>query len=134
MNAIEHQMKTLRMPSMAQCWTSLMETRRHAELSLEDGLKFLLQAEQDGRLASRQARLVKEAHFRYQTSLQDIIFDSSRGLDKSKIMSLATCEYIKQGVPIIITGPTGAGKSWLASALGYQACLSYIFRSIPTQF
>jgi hypothetical protein len=53
MNAIEHQMKTLRMPSMAQCWTSLMETRRHAELSLEDGLKFLLQAEQDGRLASR---------------------------------------------------------------------------------
>ena len=61
MNAIEHQMKTLRMPSMAQCWTSLMETRRHAELSLEDGLKFLLQAEQDGRLASRQARLVQQS-------------------------------------------------------------------------
>jgi len=124
MNVIEHQMKSLRMPSMAKCWSSLIETRRHAELSLEDGLQFLLQAEQDGRLASRHARLVKEAHFRYQTSLQDILFDSSRGLDKSKIMSLATCEYIKQGVPIIITGPTGAGKSWLASALGYQACLS----------
>jgi len=39
-------------------------------------------------------------------------------------MSFATCEYIKQGGTIIIPSPTGAGKSWLASALGYQACLS----------
>jgi DNA replication protein DnaC len=50
-------------------------------------------------------------------------FDSTRGLEKSRVLELATCNYIRQGVPILITGAAGTGKSWLASALGYQACL-----------
>jgi len=123
MNEIENQMKSLKMPSMAQCWTSLVETRRHTELSLEDGLQLLLQAERDGRIANRNARLVKNAHFRYQASIESSVFDAGRGMDKLKVMSLASCEYIKQGVPVIITGPAGTGKSWIASALGYQACI-----------
>ena len=49
-------------------------------------------------------------------------FDVSRGLDKNRVMELATCRYIKSGVPVIITGPAGTGKSWLATALGHQAC------------
>ena len=123
MNEISKQMKSLRMPSMAQCWESLLETRRHSELSLEDGLQILLQAEHDGRLANRNARLIKDARFRYKASIQDSLFDSTRGIDKSKIMSLATCDYIRQGASVIITGAAGTGKSWLGSALGHQACL-----------
>lgn len=124
MNEITIQLKSLRLPSMAQCWESLVETHRQSDLSLEDGLQFLLQAERDGRLASRNARLIKEAHFRYQASIQESLFDSSRGIDKAKVLSMSTCEYIRRGIPVTITGAAGTGKSWLASALGYQACLS----------
>lgn len=124
MREIENQLKGLRMPSMAQGWASLVETRRHTDLSLEDGLQLLLQAEYDGRLASRNARLIREARFRYQASIHESVFDSTRGIDKGKVMALSTCEYIRQGAPVLITGAAGTGKSWLASALGYQACLS----------
>lgn len=124
MDEIANQLKSLRMPGMANCWTSLLETRRVAELSLADGLQLLLQAEYDGRKENRNTRLIKEAHFRYHASVQELIFDASRGFDKTLILRLATGEYIKQGIPVIITGAAGTGKSWLATALGYQACLS----------
>ena len=124
MNEITTQLKALRMPAMAQCWEALVETRKQRDLSLEDGLQLLLQAEHDGRMASRNARLIKDAHFRYQSSIQESFFDSTRGVDKAQVLSLSTCEYIRRGVPIIITGAAGTGKSWLASALGHQACMS----------
>lgn len=95
-----------------------------AELSLGDGLQLLLQAEHDTRKQNRNARLIKEAHFRYQSSIEELVFDASRGFDKTLILHLATGGYIKQGIPVIITGAAGTGKSWLATALGYQACLS----------
>ena len=50
-------------------------------------------------------------------------FDTCRGLDKNRVMELASCAFIKRGIPVIITGPAGTGKSWLATALGHQACL-----------
>lgn len=124
MDEIANQLKCLRMPSMANCWTSLLETRRVAELSLSDGLQLLLQAEHDGRKQHRNDRLVKEAHFRYRSSIEELVFDASRGFDKALILRLATGEYIRQGIPVIITGAAGTGKSWLATALGYQACHS----------
>ena len=124
MDEIANQLKSLRLSSMANCWTSLLETHRVTELSLNDGLQLLLQAEHDGRKENRNARLIKEAHFRYQSSIEELILDASRGFDKTLILHLATGEYIKKGIPVIITGATGTGKSWLATALGYQACLS----------
>ncbi len=123
MNEISSQMKSLKLASMAKYWDTLVETRKHTELSLEDGLQLLLQAEKDGRRENRNARLIKEAHFRYNASIQESLFDSARGVDKVKVMSLSSCEYIRQGLPVTITGAAGTGKSWLASALGYQACL-----------
>jgi DNA replication protein DnaC len=124
MNVIENELKSLRLPGMAQCWLSLLETRRIDALSVEDCLQLLLQAEKDHRRTNRNARLIKEARFRYQASLEEVIFDAARGVDKSKVFRLATCDYIRQGTPVIITGATGTGKSYLATALGYHACLN----------
>lgn len=124
MDEISNQLKNLRMPGMANCWTSLLETHRMADLSLEDGLQLLLQAEFDARKENRNARLIKEARFRYQATIEELVMDASRGMDKALVLRLATGEYIKQGVPVIITGAAGTGKSWLATALGYQACLT----------
>jgi DNA replication protein DnaC len=124
MDLIANDLKSLRMPGMAQCWLSLQETRQAGTLSLSDGLQLLLQAEKDQRKLNRNARLIKEAGFRYQTSLDELAFDSARGIEKNKVLQLASCEFIRQGAAILISGATGTGKSWLATALAYQACLS----------
>ena len=123
MEEISMQLKSLRLPGMAACWDSLVETRRMDGLSLHDGLELMLQAEREQRTSNRNARLLKEARFRYQASIEEVCFDPKRGLEQAKVMSLATCDYIRKGLPILITGPAGTGKSWLASALGHQACL-----------
>lgn len=124
MDLIANELKSLRMPGMAQCWLSLQETRKIDALSFTDGLQLLLQAEKDQRKENRNTRLIKEARFRYRANIEEIVFDSARGLEKNKILQLASCEYIRRGAAILITGAAGTGKSWLATALGYQACLS----------
>ncbi len=123
MDGIANELKSLRMPGMAQCWLALQETRKTDVLSFRDGLQLLIQAEHDTRKENRNARLVKEARFRYQASIEDVIFDTGRGIDKNRVFGLATCEYINKGIPILITGAAGTGKSWLGTALGYQACM-----------
>ena len=115
--------KELRLPGMENCWRSLIETRRVDGMSLRDGLQLLLSAESEQRKENRNARLLKTANFRYQATIVETRFDASRGLDKNRVMELATCAYIKGGIPVIITGPAGTGKSWLATALGHQACM-----------
>lgn len=116
------QLNELRLHGMHQCWQSLVETRRHHELTLEEGLEILLQAEVNQRSNNRSERLRKTAKFRYQASIEEIVFDASRGLDKSQVSQLITGEYITKGEPVLITGATGCGKSFLASALGHHAC------------
>ena len=115
--------KELRLPGMENCWRSLIETRRVDGMSLRDGLQLLLSAESEQRKENRNARLLKTANFRYQATIMETQFDASCGLDKNRVMELATCAYIKGGIPVIITGPTGTGKSWLATVLGHQACM-----------
>jgi DNA replication protein DnaC len=123
MDLIANELKSLRMPGMAQSWLALQETRKADVLSFSDGMQILLQAEKDQRKANRNQRLIKEAKFRYQASMEDVIFDTARGIDKNKVLQLANCDYIRQGAAILISGPAGTGKSWLATALAYQACL-----------
>lgn len=122
MNNLEKQLKSLRLNGMKHCWQALTETRRHHELTLSEGLEILLQAEEQMRMNNRSDRLRKVARFRYQASIEELMFDTSRGLDKAQISDLSTGEYITKGESILITGATGCGKSFLASALGHHAC------------
>lgn len=119
---IETQMRALRLRGMERNWKALNETRRSTELTLSEGLSLLLQAESDERDEKRFERLKQNAGFRYQASIEEINMVTTRGLDKGLITTLATGEYIKKGDPILISGATGCGKSFLSSALGHQAC------------
>jgi DNA replication protein DnaC len=123
MKQVENQFRTLRLQGMNQCWQSLIETRKHHELSLQEGLELLLHAEMEQRNNNRFERLRKSARFRYQASIEEVGIDASRGLDKQYLLELATGEYITKGEAILITGATGCGKSFLASAFGHQACM-----------
>lgn len=118
----EQLMNDLRLHGMFASWQALLETRSHNELSLVEGLQLLLQAEWLERGRRRVQRLTKAAGFRYQASLDELSYLPSRGLDKNTIALMADGQYIQQGQAVLITGPTGSGKSFLASALGHQGC------------
>lgn len=122
MEQIKSEMTALRLSGMAETLKTLQESRQTEELSLQDGLRLLLQGERDQREARRYARLLKNAAFRYQATLEEVSFDASRGLSKTQILSLATGNYIRGGESILITGATGCGKSFIATSFGYQAC------------
>lgn len=97
MDEISNALRSLKMPGMAHYWTTMQETRQHDSLSLKDGLQLLIQAELDNRTTSRNSRLVKKARFRYHASIGEVIYDSKRGVDKQKVLNLATCDYVRKG-------------------------------------
>lgn len=122
MNTIETQLNRLRLYGMSRSWQALLETRRSHELSLSEGLELLLQAEQQDRSDRRFERLQKNARFRYQAAIEELNMEASRGLDKALVTQLATGDYLSKGESVLISGATGCGKSFLASALGNHAC------------
>jgi len=122
MNEIQKQLTQLRLHGMSSSWQSLLETKTNVELSLSQGLSILLQAEKQSRQNRRFQRLTTKAKFRYQASIEEIVADASRGLGKELLATLATGQYIENGQAILITGATGCGKSFIASALGHQGC------------
>ena len=128
-NQIESQLISLRLLGMNRTWKALLETRKSHELTLAEGLEILLQAEAEQRTGKRFERLVKDAKFRYQASIEELIYNAARGFDRSIISALATGDYIQKGESVLITGSSGCGKSFLTSALGHQACaLGYSVR------
>jgi len=122
MQQIESSLRELRLQGMGRAWQSMTETGGHHKLSLSEGLQIMLQSEKELRKNNRFDRLRKGAKFRYAASVEEITCESSRGLFQSQITEYATCDYIKSGLSILITGATGCGKSFIASALGHQAC------------
>jgi DNA replication protein DnaC len=120
MEQIENMMNQLRLNGMGRNWKVLNETRRAHELSLNEGLELLLQSEVDERKNRRFDRLQKKARFRYKASAEELLYDPSRGMDKALIGQLLTGGYIDKGESVLVTGATGCGKSFLASALGHR--------------
>ena len=123
MKQIELQLKGLKLIGMSKEYQSLEDSKQLHNLGFSEGLELLLQAELNERKAKRFERLKVRAKFSYQASLEELIVERSRGINKEILTSLGSCEFIGKGESIIITGATGSGKSFLASALGHQACV-----------
>jgi DNA replication protein DnaC len=123
MNQIESQLSRLKLFGMAKAWIALKESRKGLNLSLTEGLELLLQSEELEKDSRRFIRLEKQAQFRYKACIETLKIDRSRGLDDLLLAALTTGDYLSKGESILISGATGCGKSYLASALGHQACL-----------
>jgi DNA replication protein DnaC len=92
------------------------------ELSFEERLAMIVDREWLFRENRRLTRRLKAARLKQQAAVEDIDFRHSRGLDKSVMLTLSTCQWIRNHQNVIITGPTGIGKSYLAEALAQKAC------------
>ena len=115
-------MRSLRLIGMADRYNAIMETPIHQRPDAVVILAQLVEAEELYRNNRRVLSAIKNARFRYHASLNDVIYSDQRNITREIITSLADCSFVDRGENIIITGATGCGKSYLASALGYQAC------------
>ena len=122
MENISTSLRRLHMSGMAMCWKTMTETHQADKLTFRDGLEILIQSEMDTRHHNKIARLIKNAGFRQGASLEELETSESRGISAGIISQLSTGEYINQGATVVISGPTGTGKSFLATALGESAC------------
>ena len=115
------QMKELRFYGMYRAFSTTLETNSIAYTN-DELVAYLIQSEWDDKHNRKIERLIKAARFRYQASVEEIIFDPSRAIDKNQFMRFISCDFIQKKENILVTGSTGVGKSFIASALGYQAC------------
>ena len=122
MEEVRIALQALRMSGMAAHWQTLCETRQADKITLAEGIQLLIQAERDTRSSNRVNRLLKLAGFPYPALVDEIDTDPTRGIAATAIADLATCEFVKDGRSVIITGATGTGKSYIATALGDRAC------------
>ncbi len=93
------------------------------ELSFSERLMLLLDRELTLRNDRQLAQRLKRAKLKQTACMEHIDFKASRGLDKSQLLSLATCRWIRDKQNVLFLGPTGTGKTYLACALGHKACL-----------
>lgn len=92
------------------------------ELSFEERLGLLIDREITERENRQLGNRLRRAKLRHKAALEDLDYHVPRGLDKALIQSLAGCQWVKEHLNILITGPTGVGKTWLACALAHKAC------------
>lgn len=114
--------KRLRLLGMARAYETSLENDGPTRLSGDELVKMLVEAEWDDRLNRNIERRLRNARFRYQSSMESIDYQADRNLDRGEIMRFAECNFIQKHENIIITGSTGIGKSYIATALGQQAC------------
>jgi len=119
---IKQKMNQMKLYGMQQAYHTLLDRNQHHTLTNDEIVNLLIQAEWEERENRKINRFLKGAHFRYQASIEEIDFTKNRNMDKTFLLRLADCSFIKRREDILITGPTGVGKSYMASAIGHQAC------------
>jgi DNA replication protein DnaC len=116
-------LRALKLTGMAEALEQqLAQPQSVVELSFEQRLALLLEREQLQRDNRRLARLLRAATLRVPACVEDIDYRHPRGLQRAQMAALASADWIRRGQNLCLTGPTGCGKTWLACALGNQAC------------
>lgn len=116
-------MNRMRLLGMHHAFETSIETHQVESFTNDELVHHLVQSEWDDRQYRSLQRGLKNANFRYKASIEQLDYTEDRGLDRNLVQRLADCSFIQKGEDLFITGSTGTGKSFLASALGQQACL-----------
>lgn len=115
-------LQQLRLTGMAQAYAQQLSLPDIESLSADERLGLLVDCELTARDSRRMTTRLRRAKLRHQGVMEDIDYRHPRGLDKSLLTKLATCQWVREHHNLLITGATGIGKSWLACALAHQAC------------
>lgn len=117
-----HQLYQLRLRGMAAGLEQLLHSTQHASLSFEERLSVMIQHEISERDSKRMALRLRWAKLPQSAALEDLDTRTARGIDPKLIAMLAALTWIKDKLNVLITGPCGVGKSFIASALAHAAC------------
>jgi DNA replication protein DnaC len=115
-------MKAMRLHGMAKAFEEQLQMTDMSDFSFEERLGLLIDREANEKENRRLQSRLRKAKLAQQACVEDLELSGRRGLDKTFIAKLITCDWIGEGLNVITTGPTGTGKSYLACALGQKAC------------
>ncbi|TLX74147.1 ATP-binding protein [Labilibacter sediminis] len=116
-------MKQMKLHGMHGAFKTAIETGKTDDYTIDQFVSMITDAEYDDRNNRKIERLIKNARFHYKASIENVVYDHTRNIDRTKLLRLAECDFIGKSENVLISGSTGAGKSYMATALGYQACI-----------
>ena len=105
----------MKMTGLAEAFEMQLQSPQYTELSFEERLGLLIDAEWTTRQQRKLQRRLKAARLRYPASLEDVDFKTPRGLDRKVVRSLATCDWIREHLNLVISGPTGVPTQYCTS-------------------
>ncbi len=127
-------LQTLKFTGMARALAEQLNMPDIEELAFEERLGLLVDREMTERENRRLTSRLRRAKLKHNAALEDIDYRHPRGLDKSLLLSLASSKWVREHLNILLTGPTGVGKTWLACALAQKACrdgYSALYQRLP---
>ncbi|MGH2376434.1 MAG: IS21-like element helper ATPase IstB [bacterium] len=117
-------MNAMKMFFMVEAFERQLSSSQNSALSFEERLGMLIDAEWSGREQRKLDQRLRGARLRHTASLEDVDFKAHRGLNRELVLSLARCDWTRERQNLLITGPTGVGKSYLACAFAERVCRS----------
>ena len=117
-----NKMYTMRLMGMYREFKISLESGKTENLTADEFIAHLVEAEWDDRQNRSIDQKIRHARFRYKAAIEQLNYDTDRNIDRNMMMRFAECTFIDKQENILITGSTGIGKSYIASALGHQAC------------
>ena len=123
-NATIEKLGRMRLYGFEQSYREITNNAQQEKFTTDELIAHLVDAEYDDRYNKKLNRLIKQARFKQQASFEQINYHHPRGLDKNNLLRLQNCDWIRKSRDLLIAGPTGAGKSFIACAIGFQACVN----------